>query len=86
MIVCRSKMKNETSKELRATSLRFENVLQVLQNIARVSSIKKQAFERLVGRDSENLVNPFMRITSEVTWPLATSRQSSVVPPFSSAF
>ena len=34
-----------------------------------------------VGRDIGNLINPFMRVTAEMTRYLATSRESQLLPP-----
>ena len=38
-------------------------------------------FRHTVGRDIGNLINPFMRVTAEMTRYLATSRESQLLPP-----
>ena len=40
-----------------------------------------QRFRHTVGRDIGNLINPFMRVTAEMTRYLVTSRESQLLPP-----
>ncbi len=42
-------------------------------------------FRQIVDRDSGNLVNPFMRVTNQMTRHLATLRESQLLPPFTRA-
>ena len=42
-------------------------------------------FHQAVGRDSRNLVNPFMRVTNQMTRHLATLRESQLLPPLTRA-
>eukprot|EP00347_Sterkiella_histriomuscorum_P023354 403334965 len=41
---------------------------------------------QIVDRDSGNLVNPFMRVTNQMTRHLATLRESQLLPPFTRAW
>ncbi|KAI3642087.1 hypothetical protein MP228_011642 [Amoeboaphelidium protococcarum] len=43
-------------------------------------------FRQIVDRDSGNLVNPFMRVTNQMTRHLATLRESQLLPPFTRAW
>ena len=40
---------------------------------------------QIVDRDSGNLINPFMRVTNQMTRHLATLRESQLLPPFTRA-